>query len=184
MTRRKIVCICAVLVACFIAGGILSRSNQYTPTLSENTHWLNSIVTETVTQPFYLYECDRFISRAINTNLRGLEVVVVGMRGRILIERTKYGETEFIEFYVYPEPLIEAELRRVESPFILYDNDFIVHHGSRIVIEDGVAFFIPIDDSGRTSGNNLTVIRTVLGVEQHIHFNVYPPLYNVEQQSV
>jgi len=52
------------------------------------------------------------------------------------------------------------------------------------MIEDGVAFFIPIDDSGRTSGNNLTVIRTVLGVEQHIHFNVYPSLSNVEQQSV
>jgi len=123
-------------------------------------------VTVEVTQPFYLYECDRFLSRSINTNLRGLEVVVVGTRGRILIERTKYGETEFIEFYVYPEPLIEAESRSVESPFILYESDFIVHHGSRIMIEDGVAFFIPIDDSGRTSGNNLTVIRTVLGVEQ------------------
>jgi len=179
VTKRKLtrICIILTLAVCLIGGSLLLQANRRTaaPHITFlDTSWLDRIVEVEVTQPFYLYECDRFLTRSTNANLRGLEVVVVGTRGRILIERTKYGESEFIEFFVYAQPQREAETITVNSPLILYESDFVVHHGSRIRVEDGTAFFFHLDDSGRTSGNNLTVIRTEYGIEQHIHFRVYP----------
>ena len=179
MIKRRTVriCIIAMLAVCLVGGGIFIHTIQRTSpfhTPSHDMSWLNNIVAVEVTQPFYLYECDRFITRSINANLRGLEVVVVGIRGRILIERTKHGESEFIEFYVYAQPQIETETVRVESPLILYESDFVVHRGGRIRVEDRTAFFVTNDDSECTAGNNLTVIRNEYGVEQHILFRVYP----------